>query len=500
MSPFPVSIAARSKLLGGLALLSLSIAAFSTFLVFEERAATWFDWAQWFSMTLSIAIVAALAGCGVLDLAPRLGRLALATKAVADGKADIQLEDDGRDDEIAEIQENILAFRDTIRKKRRHEREAEIARQTIDQERRDSSEAQVKTADAQRALIESLGDALGRLARGDLTINLVTGQDDAFKQIKDDFNQTIAQLRRTLRTIATSTQKVAAKADEMSVNASDLSGRTEQQASALEETSASMEQMAATVRQNADNAHQASMVGAKTRDLAVGGGEIALQAVSAMDKIERSSQQVTEIVSLIEDIAFQTNILSLNAAVEAARAGDAGKGFAVVAGEVRSLSQRATHALKDIKALIVSSNSDVAEGVMLVNKAGASLTEIVESVKMVADLVSEIAAASQEQASGVDQVSSAVAHMDEMTQMNAVVVEETTAGLEATNVEIAELRRAVAFFKVGESLVQAADGKGLTSRQRVDAKHESSAGTAASVDHSSLAHALGVLHGRAPRS
>jgi methyl-accepting chemotaxis protein len=211
-----------------------------------------------------------------------------------------------------------------------------------------------------------------------------------------------------------------------------------------------MEELSATVRQNADNAQEANKASAAARDAAVGGGEISGKAVESMTKIEESSRQITEIVGLIQEIAFQTNLLALNAAVEAARAGDAGKGFAVVANEVRALAQRSSQASKDIKTLIVDSDDKVRAGAEMVKQAGGALEEIVESVKSVADFVSEIAAASQEQASGIDQVSRSITNLDEITQQNAALVEETTAALHSAQSQVDDLRQAVAFFKTGD--------------------------------------------------
>ncbi|SON58258.1 Dipeptide chemoreceptor protein [Hartmannibacter diazotrophicus] len=216
-------------------------------------------------------------------------------------------------------------------------------------------------------------------------------------------------------------------AAEITSGTNDLSQRTEQQASNLEETSASMEEMAATIRQNADNAQQANQLVINARSLAAEGGDVVGKAVDAMSRIEGSSQKISDIIGVIDEIAFQTNLLALNAAVEAARAGDAGKGFAVVASEVRSLAQRSSEAAKDIKGLIVESGSQVKDGVKLVNNAGESLSEIVGSVKKVADIVSEIAAASREQATGVEEINKAVSQMDEMTQQNSALVEENAA-------------------------------------------------------------------------
>jgi methyl-accepting chemotaxis protein len=238
---------------------------------------------------------------------------------------------------------------------------------------------------------------------------------------------------------------------EIAVGINDLSARTEHQASSLEETTASMEELSATVRQNADNAQEANQVASAARSAAMAGSEVAERAVAAMSGIEDSSRKITEIVGLIQEIAFQTNLLALNASVEAARAGEAGRGFAVVANEVRALAQRAAVASKDIKELIVNSDSQVKGGVELVNQAGTSLGDIVASVKKVADFVSEIAAASGEQSSGIDQVSNAITNMDEMTQQNAALVEETTAALSSAQSQLEDLRQAVDFFKTTQA-------------------------------------------------
>jgi methyl-accepting chemotaxis protein len=209
-----------------------------------------------------------------------------------------------------------------------------------------------------------------------------------------------------------------------------------------------MEELSATVRQNSENAQQANQLAAGANAAANRGGTVTAQAVDAMARIEGASQKISDIISVIDEIAFQTNLLALNAAVEAARAGDAGKGFAVVASEVRTLAQRSAQASKEIKALIIDSGNQVKDGVKLVNEAGGSLGEIVASVKRVADIVSEIAAASAEQAAGVEQVNSAVTQMDEMTQKNAALVEESTAAARSLEEQAAELTELMAFFTI----------------------------------------------------
>ena len=306
------------------------------------------------------------------------------------------------------------------------------------------------TATVDRGLSETVR-MVSALANGDVNQRMNTDFKGAFLKLSTDTNIMADKFRDIGRRIVSVTQEVHGATHEIASGVNDLSVRTEHQASSLEETSASMEELASTVRQNAGNAQEANQMASAARDAAQKGGMIAERAVAAMTRIESSSKQIGEIVGLIQDIAFQTNLLALNAAVEAARAGDAGRGFAVVANEVRALAQRAGQASKDIKGLIANSNTQVKEGVTLVQQAGTSLTDIVTSVKKVATLVSEIAAATQEQSSGIEQVSKAVTGMDQMTQQNAALVEETNAALHSAQNQVEELRRAVSFFRTGEA-------------------------------------------------
>ena len=305
------------------------------------------------------------------------------------------------------------------------------------------------TATVDRGLSQTVR-MMSALARGDLTQRVEGEFKGSFLQLKTDANTMADKFRAIARRISGASKEVQGATREIASGVADLSARTEHQASSLEETSASMEELATTVRQNAGNAQDANQLAAAARTSAVAGGEIATRAVAAMSKIEDSSRQIGDIVGLIQEIAFQTNLLALNAAVEAARAGEAGKGFAVVANEVRALAQRAGQASKDIKGLIVNSDTQVREGVTLVKQAGTSLSEIVASVKKVATFVSEIAAATQEQSSGIEQVSKAVTGMDQMTQQNAALVEETNAALHSAQSQVDELRKVVSFFKTGD--------------------------------------------------
>ncbi len=260
-----------------------------------------------------------------------------------------------------------------------------------------------------------------------------------------------AALTRTVGVVRGSSESVAAASAQIAQGNQDLSQRTEEQASALEQTAASMEQLNATVKQNADNAKQANQLALSASTVAVKGGEVVGQVVDTMKGINDSSKKIADIIGVIDGIAFQTNILALNAAVEAARAGEQGRGFAVVASEVRNLAQRSADAAKEIKGLISASVERVAEGTTLVDHAGTTMTEIVNSIQRVTDIMGEISAASIEQSAGVGQVGEAVGQMDQTTQQNAALVEEGAAAAESLRQQAQQLVQAVAVFKLARA-------------------------------------------------
>jgi methyl-accepting chemotaxis protein len=294
--------------------------------------------------------------------------------------------------------------------------------------------------------LTDVASVLGAVAEGDLTKRVTNSYEGVFNRLKSDVNATAAKLLEIVTNINKASSQISNSAAEVAAGSVDLSERSEQQASSLEETAASMEELAATVRQNSTNAQQANQLAAGARETAAGGGQVVADAVAAMGRIEASSQKIEDIVGMIDEIAFQTNLLALNAAVEAARAGDAGKGFAVVAQEVRNLAQRSAQASKEIKGLIAESTGQVKQGAELVKGAGKTLEDILGSVKRVADIVAEIAAASQEQANGIDQVNAAVTQMDEMTQQNAALVEESAAAAQSLSDAATGLEQQMAFF------------------------------------------------------
>lgn len=311
----------------------------------------------------------------------------------------------------------------------------------VEQARRDAAAEQAR-------LISLIAQGLNNLAEGKLVFRLEEFPE-AYRQIRDDFNGAMARLEETVRAIAMAAKEVASATAEISSGTTDLSQRTEEQAATLEQTSASMEEISATVKKNAENAQQANNSASTTREVANRGGQVVTQAIEAMSRIEASSHKIADIIGVIDEIARQTNLLALNAAVEAARAGESGRGFAVVATEVRSLAQRSSQAAKDIKDLIGHSSGQVREGVELVNRVGGALHDVVESIKGVADLVSQIANASGEQAIGVDEINKALAQMDEVTQQNSALVEESAAAAKTLEQQAHAMDDRVAFFDFG---------------------------------------------------
>lgn len=294
-------------------------------------------------------------------------------------------------------------------------------------------------------------DIMNAMSVGDLTMNMEGEYEGEFALLQTAINDTVNKMAEIVRNINEATTSIGTAASEISEGNIDLSQRTEQQASSLEETASSMEELTSTVRQNSDNARQANQLAANAREQAEKGGSVIKDAISAMIAISASSKKVTDIIGVIDEIAFQTNLLALNAAVEAARAGEQGRGFAVVASEVRNLAQRSASAAKEIKELINDSGEKVKEGSMLVDESGRTLEEIVTGAKKVGDIISEIAAAGAEQSQGIEQVNKAVTQMDEMTQQNAALVEEAAAASESLDDQGKNLQRMMSFFKVGES-------------------------------------------------
>jgi methyl-accepting chemotaxis protein len=312
--------------------------------------------------------------------------------------------------------------------------------------------AQVQSAAMLRQAVERIQDSLAAAESNDLsrTISLagLTGDPEVLcsgvNNLVDRMGAIVAQVIEGSGTIATAAREIA-------MGNTDLSQRTEEQASSLSETAASLEELTRTVRQNAENAQQANKLASSASEVAVRGGSVVSEVVRTMDGITESSRKISEIIGVIDEIAFQTNILALNAAVEAARAGEQGRGFAVVAAEVRNLAQRSANAAKEIKSLISDSVGKVESGSKLVSAAGETMEEIVGSVRRVTDIMAEISAASQEQSDGIEQVNTAVVQMDKITQQNAALVEEAAAAAKSLEDQTDGLVNTVGVFKLGEA-------------------------------------------------
>jgi methyl-accepting chemotaxis protein len=290
-----------------------------------------------------------------------------------------------------------------------------------------------------------------RIAEGDLSTDIeVNGNTDA-AQVLRSLQTLQAELRRSISAIRSGADGVTVAASEIATGNADLSARTEQTASNLQTAASSMAQLNATVRQSADSAAQANQLASSAAAVAQRGGQVVSQVVSTMDEINTSSKKIADIIGTIDGIAFQTNILALNAAVEAARAGEQGRGFAVVAGEVRSLAQRSAEAAREIKSLIGSSVERVETGARLVQDAGSTMGEIVSSVQRVSDIIGEISAAATEQSAGIGQVNGSVVQLDQMTQQNAALVEESAAAAESLKEQAGRLAGAVSSFRLGDA-------------------------------------------------
>jgi methyl-accepting chemotaxis protein len=302
-----------------------------------------------------------------------------------------------------------------------------------------------------RSITRPLGDALAtaqNVAAGDLTGRAGATSNDEIGQLQRALQDMNANLLRIVGEIRTGTDAIATASSEIAAGNQDLSARTEQQAGSLQETASSMEELNSTVSQNAENARQASTLAVSASEVADRGGAVVAQVVDTMASINASSKKIVDIIGVIDGISFQTNILALNAAVEAARAGEQGRGFAVVASEVRNLAQRSAAAAKEIKVLINDSVSQVDGGARLVDEAGATMHEIVGSVRRVTDIIGEISAATQEQTGGIGQINQAIAQMDQVTQQNAALVEEAAAASHAMQEQAAQLAQAVSVFKL----------------------------------------------------
>ncbi|KQW31227.1 hypothetical protein ASE36_02835 [Rhizobium sp. Root274] len=406
------------------------------------------------SLMIGLSTVAAgVAGFSIFTVIAGVIRpVSSITKAMdqlAHGELDVAIYGEGRRDEIGVMASTVGVFRDNARERVRLEREAEKNRATAECERLEREALAAQEAAEVRFAVESIGDALGRLSDGKLTHRIAQAFAPRLDPVRIDFNTAVEKLEVAMRRVGENAQAIAAGSGQIHSAADDLSKRTERQAASVEETAAALEQITTTIGETSHRAQEAGRQVHETRAAAERSGAIVERAVSAMQEIEGSSKEITTIISVIDEIAFQTNLLALNAGVEAARAGEAGKGFAVVAQEVRELAQRSGSAAKEIRALIGKSGDQVKNGVDLVVATGQALEDIVARVQAVSVNVSAIVEASGDQSTGLKEINTAVAIMDQGTQQNAAMVEESTAASHSLAKEAEALFQLIGRFEIG---------------------------------------------------
>ena len=383
-----------------------------------------------------------------------LGALTGVISKLAGGDTAVSVPFTERRDEVGAIAQAVQVFKSAAIEKLCIEAEAAADRRTTETERQHQEGLRASAAAEQARVVEALASGLENLSDGNLLFRLDEAFTPDYEKLRHDFNGTVAKLHDTMGMVAANTAAIRSGTLEISTAADDLSRRTEQQAASLEETAAALDQITATVRKTAENAIHARSVVSTAKGDAEQSSVVVSRAVEAMVGIETSSNQIGQIISVIDEIAFQTNLLALNAGVEAARAGEAGRGFAVVASEVRALAQRSAEAAREIKALIATSAQHVGSGVELVGETGKSLQRIMAQVTEINAAVTDIAASAQEQSTGLDQVNTAINQMDQVTQQNAAMVEQSTAASRGLAQETEDLADLIGRFRLGISSSQ----------------------------------------------
>jgi len=370
---------------------------------------------------------------------------------LADGDIGEDISGKDRWDEVGQMAKAVSVFRDNAIERIRLTQETEANRNLSESERLEREAQRARDAADVQFAVDHLANALTSLSEGDLSFRIAHPFTDSLDSVRANFNASVEKLQQALIGVMQNARIIDAGANEIKSSADDLAKRTEQQAAAVEETAAALEEITTTVKDSTKRAQEAGMLVAKTKAGAEQSGDVVRRAVIAMEQIEKSSSEISNIITVIDEIAFQTNLLALNAGVEAARAGEAGKGFAVVAQEVRELAQRSANAAKDIKALINASNAQVQSGVELVGETGKALETIVSEVQDINRHVSAIVEAAHEQSSGLQQINTAVNQMDQDTQKNAAMVEESTAASHGLAREVASMNELLSQFKLSGS-------------------------------------------------
>ncbi len=423
----------------------------------DALAATQQDANSDLSMTLVVGGIVASLAAGVLAwllsrtiVRPIVGMTA-AMGRLASGQNDIEVPALGRSDEVGRMADAVLVFKEAAIEKLRLSGETERMRSDAERQRQLDDEQKAREEGDIRFAMQTLASGLSSLAGGDVAFRLDRPFAPQFDSVRADFNNAVEKLEAALQSVGQNAAAINAGACEIRSAADDLARRTEQQAAAVEETAAALEQVTTTVRDSAKRAEDVGHLVERARMGAERSGEVVRKAVSAMQQIEKSSGEISNIISVIDDIAFQTNLLALNAGVEAARAGDAGKGFAVVAQEVRELAQRSANAAKEIKALITTSGAQVNTGVSLVGETGKALEAIASEVQEINHHVGAIVIATREQSTGLQEINTAVNNMDQGTQQNAAMVEEQTAASHALAREAGALNELLQQFKLGNA-------------------------------------------------
>ncbi|AIC25756.1 methyl-accepting chemotaxis protein [Rhizobium etli bv. mimosae str. IE4771] len=402
-------------------------------------------------LLIGIAVLAAI-GISVAvaqsGIAGPMAQLRLRMARLAEGDTDSEIGGLDRGDEIGQMAKAVSIFRNNAIERRQIEARAEAERSVSDGERREREAQKTREASELERAVTALGDGLRRLAAGDLASHIDEPFVAHLDALRQDFNHSVEKLNETLQAVGANARAIGAGANEIRSSADELSRRTEQQSASVEQTAAALEEITTTVRDAARRAEEASQLVTRTRLGAEKSGEVVRKAVSAMQQIEQSSVAIGNIIGVIDDIAFQTNLLALNAGVEAARAGEAGKGFAVVAQEVRELAQRSAKAAKEIKDLITNSGTHVQTGVSLVGETGKALGVIVTEVQEINQHVNAIAEASREQSIGLQEINTAVNTMDQGTQQNAAMVEQSTAASHSLATEATALNNLLGQFRL----------------------------------------------------